>query len=181
MDLLEVHDTSASFEVQVIGYFSNYVLCDEIEISPSDADISLFPTESPEKPGAVYASGLQPETCYTLTTKCCNLYSNDPSTQTGRDCFGGSEDFCTLGKKFLNVLMNLKLQKVLFERIIDQIIHCTHRRHLRTPKVKSKFCNYIVHIYSKIFTRVFAKCLEAATLAAHFPKQLADSKNASKQ
>ena len=95
INLIDVNSTSASFEVEVAGHTDNYILCDVIEISPANAAIDLYPTDVPRKPGIVYADGLQPETCYILTTVCCDLYRSSPYTKTGRDCYRGSEDFCT--------------------------------------------------------------------------------------
>ena len=93
--LIDVDPISASFEVEVVGYTDHYILCDEIEISPPNAAIELYPTDVPRKPGMVYADGLQPETCYTLTTVCCDLYRDNPYIKTGQDCYRRSADFCT--------------------------------------------------------------------------------------
>ena len=100
VDLIVARLTSASFQVEVFGYEDDYILCDEIEIYPRNAAIELYPTDVPRKPGMVYADGLQPETCYTLTTVCCDLYEDNPYNKTGQDCYEGSEDFCT-GNLFL--------------------------------------------------------------------------------
>ena len=95
VDLIGAQTTSASFQVEVITYEDNYILCDEIEIRPPNAAIRLYPTNFPQRPGKVYADGLQPETCYTLTTICCDLYRDSPYIKTGQDCYKGSKDFCT--------------------------------------------------------------------------------------
>ena len=95
LDLIDVDPSSASFEVEIVGYTDHYILCDLIEISPPNAAIELHPADVPRKPGIVYADGLQPETCYNLTTVCCDLYRDNPYTKTGRDCHRGSAHFCT--------------------------------------------------------------------------------------
>ena len=97
IELIGVDLTSATFEVQISGYFDNFILCDEIYISGASNTVSLYPSDSPQKPGKVYAVGLQPDTCYTLSTVCCDLYRNNPYTKTGRDCSGGDDYkyFCT--------------------------------------------------------------------------------------